>query len=151
MRIQQNDQVRLAYTGRFEDRTVFITSDATVADEHDLTGDSFEPLTFTVGHGEVIEGLDTAVRGMEQGETATVTVPPESAYGEHEADRVREYDPDTFEGMVGHEPEVGMHVEAQNDRHGDVTAVSEGVVEVDFNHELAGKTLVFDITVLAVS
>jgi peptidyl-prolyl cis-trans isomerase B (cyclophilin B) len=50
--------------------------------------------------------------------------------------------------MVGEDPAVGMHVHAENGLHGDVIAVREDAVEVDFNHELAGQTLVFDVEVV---
>lgn len=79
-----------------------------------------------------------------------MTIPPEDAYGEFDPDRIRTYDAETFEGMVGETPEVGLHVHAENGLHGDVTAVRDDEVEVDFNHELAGKTLVFDIEIVAV-
>jgi peptidyl-prolyl cis-trans isomerase B (cyclophilin B) len=154
--IEAGDEVRLEYVGRFEDGSVFATSKHDVADAHGLIAEDaesqdFTPLSFIVGAGEVIEGLDDAVAGMEPGEEATVTVPPEDAYGDHDPERVREYDPDTFEGMVGTAPTIGMHVEAQNDLHGDVTAITDDSVQVDFNHELAGKTLVFDITIVDVA
>jgi peptidyl-prolyl cis-trans isomerase B (cyclophilin B) len=154
--IESGDRVRTEYVGRFEDGSVFATSDPDLAAEHGLVsvdGDPTpdpRPLVFTVGRGEVIEGLDSAVRGMRVGEEATVMVPPEEAYGEYDPDRVREYDAETFEEMVGQPPEVGLHVEARNDLHGDVSAVVDGTVRVDFNHELAGRTLVFDIRVLDV-
>lgn len=152
--IEPGDRVELAYVGRFENGTVFAASDAAVAHEHGLTDDpessAFAPLSFTVGAGEVIEGLSEAVVGMRVGEEQTVTVPPERAYGDHDPERVREYDPEAFEAMVGESPTVGRHVEAQNGLHGDVTAVTEEGVQVDFNHELAGRTLVFDLRVLSV-
>lgn len=146
------DTVVLEYVGRFPDGAVFATSQPDVARKHDLVEEpgSLSPLSFTVGNDEVIPGLDEAVVGMTTGEEATVTVPPAGAYGEYDDDRVREYDPDTFEAMVGQPPEVGLHVEAAKGLHGDVTAVSGDAVEVDFNHELAGKTLVFVIEVLDV-
>ncbi|WP_144904345.1 FKBP-type peptidyl-prolyl cis-trans isomerase [Halobellus captivus] len=154
MAIQEGDRVAIEYVGRFDDGTVFGTSRYAVAAEHDLDdaqeraeGD-YEPLAFTVGADEVIEGLDGAVRGMATGETATVRVPPESAYGEIREERIREYDRETFEAMVGHAPEVGLHVHAQNGLHGDVVAVNGDSIEVDFNHELAGRTLVFEIEVV---
>jgi peptidyl-prolyl cis-trans isomerase B (cyclophilin B) len=87
---------------------------------------------------------------MSEGKTDTVTIPPEAAYGEVEDERIREYDPETFEGMVGQAPEVGMHVHAENGLHGDVVAVREDAVEVDFNHELAGKTLVFEVEIVEI-
>lgn len=152
-RVGPGDRVALAYVGRFEDGGVFAASDPSVAAENDLApGDETErqPLAFTVGANEVIPGVEDAVVGMREGEERTVTVPPEDAYGEYDEEKLREYDADAFEAMVGEPPTVGLHVEAQNDLHGDVTAVADGVVRVDFNHELAGRTLVFDIEVLAV-
>ncbi len=153
-RVGPGDEVRLAYVGRFEDGSVFATSRDEIAREADLVSAEDEaatPLSFTVGRGEVIEGLDEATRGLQVGEETTVRVPPAAGYGEYDPDRVREYDPETFEAMVGHEPEIGDHVEASNGLHGDVTAVTDDAVEVDFNHELAGKTLVFEIRVLGVT
>ena len=157
MTVEPGSTVRLAYVGRFEDGSVFATSDPELAEEHGLRSASTDeqstesPLSFTVGAGEVIPGLDEAVVGMTAGEEATITVPPEDAYGAYDPERVREYDAETFEQMVGKPPEIGLHVEAKNDLHGDVTAVSDSTVEVDFNHELAGKRLIFDVKVLAVA
>ncbi|MFB6168488.1 MAG: peptidylprolyl isomerase [Haloferacaceae archaeon] len=153
-RAEAGDRVAVAYVGRFEDGSVFATSDPAVAADNDLAPAADEtertPLTFTVGAGEVIAGLDEAVAGMTVGADRTVTVPPEDAYGEYDPEKLREYDAETFERMVGQPPEVGLHVEARNDLHGDVTAVVDGTVRVDFNHELAGRTLVFDLELLAV-
>ncbi|RLM56948.1 peptidylprolyl isomerase [Halobellus sp. Atlit-31R] len=154
MGIQTGDRVAIEYVGRFEDGTVFGTSKYAVATEsglaaaEDRTASDYGPLSFTVGDGEVIRGLDDAVRGLSVGDERTVEIPPDAAYGDVDSDRLREYDRETFEGMVGEPPEVGLHVHAQNGLHGDVVAVREETVEVDFNHELAGKTLVFDIEVV---
>ncbi|SDX99931.1 FKBP-type peptidyl-prolyl cis-trans isomerase [Halobellus clavatus] len=154
MTVEPGDEIAVEYVGRFEDGTVFGTSKYEIAIEHDLADereadpDSYGPLTFVVGDGQVIEGLDEAVRGMAVGESDTVRVPPEAAYGEVREDRIREYDAETFESMVGESPEVGLHVHAENGLHGDVVAVREDTVEVDFNHELAGRTLTFEIEVV---
>jgi peptidyl-prolyl cis-trans isomerase B (cyclophilin B) len=156
MAIEPGDGVTIEYVGRFEDGGVFDTSRADVASEHGLqdaqgTDDSdYAPLSFTVGAGEIIEGIDEALVGMSEGDEVTIRVPLEKAYGEADPERVREYDAETFEAMVGKVPEVGLHVHAENGLHGDVTAVRADTVEVDFNHELAGRTLVFDIEVLEV-
>ncbi|KAB1197809.1 MULTISPECIES: peptidylprolyl isomerase [Haloferax] len=156
MTIDSGDRVAIEYVGRFEDGSVFNTSQYEVAVEHGLfdaqerSKEDYAPQSFVVGAGEVIEGLDEAVVGMAVGDEATVTVPPENAYGEFDDERVRTYDPEAFEAMVGEEPEVGLHVHAENGLHGDVIAVRDDAVEVDFNHELAGKTLVFDVEVVAV-
>jgi FKBP-type peptidyl-prolyl cis-trans isomerase 2 len=141
MTIESGDHVAIAYVGRFEDGTIFNTSWYDVAVEHGLFDaqerprEEYAPRSFVVGAGEIIDGLDEAVVGMSVGETATVTVPPENAYGEFDDERVRTYDPDVFEEMVGQEADVGLHVHAENGLHGDVIAVRDDAVEVDFNHE----------------
>ncbi|MFC5366452.1 FKBP-type peptidyl-prolyl cis-trans isomerase [Salinirubrum litoreum] len=154
MSIEADDRVTLEYVGRFPDGTVFDTSRESVAVEHGLVDTdretSFEPLTFVVGAEQVIEGLDGRVRDLSVGDEATLEIPPEEAYGPVDDARIREYETETFAGMVGQEPEVGLHVHAENGLHGDVIAVTEETVEVDFNHELAGKTLVFEVEILAV-
>jgi peptidyl-prolyl cis-trans isomerase B (cyclophilin B) len=154
--VEPGDTVVLEYVGRFETGGVFDTSRADVAEAHGLLEaqgrepDDYAPLAFTVGAGEVIEGLDEGLVGLAVGAEETIEVPPEGAYGEFDPARVQEYDPETFEGMVGQQPEIGMHVHAENGLHGDVTAITEESVEVDFNHELAGKTLVFEVEVVDV-
>lgn len=156
MPIERGDGVTIHYVGRFEDGSLFDTSRQEVARQEDLItaqGNEpadYAPLSFTVGRGDIIEGIDEALVGMAEGDETTIEVPPEKAYGEFEAEKLREYDPEAFEAMVGQEPEVGVHVEAKNELHGDVTAVREDAVQVDFNHELAGRTLVFDIEVIDV-
>ncbi len=68
---KEGDTVRVHYTGKLKDGTVFDTS-----------GDR-APLEFTIGGGQVIPGFEQAVVGMEPGETKTATIPPEEAYGPH--------------------------------------------------------------------
>jgi peptidyl-prolyl cis-trans isomerase B (cyclophilin B) len=147
MSVEDSDRIVVEYIGRFADGTVFSTSRQEVAIKHGLTTEGCDPLVFTVGSEEVIEGLDQAVRGLSTGEETTVEIPPEAAYGPVRNDRIREYDCETFEGMVGEPPSVGLHVEAENGLHGDVVAVRNNTVEVDFNHELAGKTLYFELQI----
>ena len=152
--VEQGDTVVVEYVGRFENGGVFDTSRYEVAEEYGLAEaqdreeSDYKPLAVTVGDGAVIEGLDEGLVGLTVGEEATIEAPPEQAYGEFSDERVREYDLETFEGMVGQEPEIGLHVHAENGLHGDVTAITDEHVEVDFNHELAGRTLLFDVEVV---
>lgn len=156
MAIEEGDTVVLEYVGRFEDGTLFDTTRYEVAAEHgldeaqDRDEDDYTTLSFSVGEGEVIPGVDDGVIGLSEGETTTLVIPPEEGYGEFDPERVREYNAETFEGMVGKEPEVGMHVTAENGLHGDVITVTDSTVEVDFNHELAGKELHFEIEIIDV-
>jgi peptidyl-prolyl cis-trans isomerase B (cyclophilin B) len=154
--VEPGDTVIVEYVGRFESGGLFDTSRYEVAAEHGLAEakdrdeSAYKPLAVTVGDGAIIEGLDEGLVGLSVGEEATIEVPPEKGYGEFSDEKVREYDHETFEGMVGQEPEIGLHVHAENGLHGDVTAITDESVEVDFNHELAGKTLLFDVEVVDV-
>ncbi|MFP4188866.1 MAG: peptidylprolyl isomerase, partial [Halobacteriales archaeon] len=110
----------------------------------------YVPLEFKVGAGEVVQGFDEGVVGMEEGETDEITVPPEKGYGERSEENVVEYDREEFRESLGEEPEVGMHIHTEQ-AHGNIIEVEDDAVTVDFNHELAGETLVFEIEVVEVA
>jgi len=151
MAIEEGDTVRIEYVGRLEDGSIFDTSDKVLAETTGLIEDDpdrdFAPLTIDVGEDSVIPGVQEALLGMEEGEEKTVTVPPEKGYGEHTEDRVARYDRDTFEEMLGREASVGADVETEQGLPGEVIAVEDDTVVVDFNHELAGETLEFELEV----
>ncbi len=77
------DTVSVHYTGTLDDGTIFDTSRESVARENDIYNPArvYSPLEFTLGSGQMIPGFDRAVRGITPGETKTVTIPPEEAYG----------------------------------------------------------------------
>jgi peptidylprolyl isomerase len=80
-----------------------------------------------------------------------VTVPPEAGYGHREEERVVTFERAEFDRILqGGEPELGMHVQDQQGTLGEVTAIDEESVEVDFNHELAGETIEFEVEILDV-
>jgi len=155
MTISDGDSVTIEYVGRLPDGTVFDTSDEGLARETGLAEENpkrqFEPLTVEIGDEKVISGLEAALRGLEAGDSELVRIPPEKAYGEHTEDRVGEYDRAEFEEMLGgREAEEGVQVETEDGLPGRVTEVDEGTVTVDFNHELAGEMLEFEIEILDV-
>jgi len=155
MAIATGDTVTLEYTGRLDDGTVFDTSLESVATEEGLAEDQpereYQPLTVDIGEGRIIEGLEDALIGMEAGDEETVTIEPEQAYGERTDDRVVEYDADEFREMLGgREPEEGLELQTEQGMPGVVTDVSEDTVDVDFNHELSGETLEFEVEVVSV-
>jgi len=140
IRADKGDIVKVRYTGRLADGTVF---DASPDDR---------PLHFILGRREVIDGFDAAVTGMYLGEKKSVQIPPEQAYGLHEAGRV-----ETVERRLlppGVELQVGRQLELTfaNDERMLVlvTGLSEATVTLDGNHPLAGKTLFFDLELQAV-
>lgn len=155
MVIEPGDAVTLEYVGRLADGEVFDTSDRALAQQAGLAGENegrvYQPLTVEIGEDPVIPGLQKALVGMEAGDQACVTVPPERGYGHRTAERVGEYDREAFGAMLGdRELEEGVEVEADNGLRGRVVDIGRETVTVDFNHELAGETLTFEIEILDV-
>lgn len=137
---ESGDSVQVHYTGKLEDGTVF-----------DSSRDK-EPFEFKLGEGMVISGFEDAVLELEIGETKTVNIPNDKAYGPHHPQLVMEADLSQFEGMET--PKVGMMFQIQRE-DGDpfnvvVVEVTESKVSLDANHPLAGKDLVFEIELLAI-
>jgi peptidylprolyl isomerase len=135
------DTVSVHYTGTLQDGTVFDTSRGK------------DPLTFTIGAGQMITGFDNAVRGMKVGEIKTVTLSPEEAYGQYRNDLIVELDRSQFpESMT---LTIGQKVPLQNSSGQQFTAViitiNDSTVTLDANHELAGKTLTFEIELISIN
>ncbi|WP_305041136.1 FKBP-type peptidyl-prolyl cis-trans isomerase [Geoalkalibacter sp.] len=140
IRADQGDIVKVQYTGRLSDGTVF---DASPPER---------PLQFIIGRGEVIPGFDQAIIGMYQGGRKTLTLAPEQAYGAHRAELVEDVQrsvlPENLPLEVGRQLEV---TSAEGHRFVVlVTAVAEDSVTLDANHPLAGRELTFDIELLGV-
>jgi len=132
---RDGDTVKVHYTGRLQDGTVFDTSIGS------------EPLEFTLGQGQIIPGFEQAVIGMQVGESKTVTIPVEQAYGPRRDDMVLEIERDRLPEDL--EPQVGMQLQMNRGDGGimivTITEVSETTVKIDANHPLAGQDLTFDI------
>jgi len=142
-------------TGRLADGPeageVFETTDVDVALESGVYHDhrDFKPLEFRVGEGHVLPGIDEAVQGMEPGETRTVTLDPPEAYGPADEDSVVTFPRDHLDAGSG-PVAVGELVRSDRGDTGWVTDVSDTGVTVDFNHELAGERVEFEIRLLEV-
>lgn len=132
---KHEDTVRVHYTGRLSDGTVFDTS----LDK--------EPLEFTLGAGQVIPGFEEAVVGMNPGESKTVEVPAELAYGPRREELM--FWVDRSEVPPDLELEIGQRLVLRQapDRSIWVTVIdlSESSVTLDANHPLAGQDLTFEI------
>ncbi|MFC6988534.1 peptidylprolyl isomerase [Haloplanus sp. GCM10025708] len=156
MAIATGDSVTLEYTGRLDDGTVFDTSIESVAEETGLADAQpdreYSPLTVEMGEGQIIPGLEEALSGLTESETRTVTVPPEKGYGEWTDEHVQEFDTEELRQALGDEQLAeGAYLQAQNGDHGEIVDVGDETVRVDFNPELAGETLEFEIQIVDVN
>ena len=138
--VQFGDNVKVHYTGTFDDGQMFDTSEGG------------EPLEFTVGAHQVIAGFERAMVGMQLGETKTVVIPPGEAYGEREEELIQRMPREKFR-LGGAEPELGMAIEMRTP-DGNlpviITQLNETSVTLDANHPLAGETLHFALTLIEI-
>lgn len=143
------------FTGRIADGEdagePFDTTDVDVALDEGIYHDhrDYKPLEFRVGEGRVVDGLDEAVREMSVGEEHTVRVDPERAFGEYDDEtKVVELARSDLEARSDVTAEPGELVRAETGETGWITEVDDETVTVDFNHELAGREIEFEIRLL---
>lgn len=139
-KIQVGDSVIVNYTGKLEDGTIFDSS---------LT-EGREPLSSRLGEGKLIKGFEDGLIGMSVGETKTIEIEPENAYGSYNELMIAEVPKDnmpqnvkvgeTLQGMSPQGPVIVKVIEVKDD-----------VIIIDANHPLAGKKLIFDLEVVGVS
>lgn len=147
MKVENGDVVKVDYTGKFENGEVFDTTKEDIAKEHRIySGErEYEPLEVKVGIDQVIDGFDKALVGMRQGEEKEAEIFPEEAYGERKMGLIRTIPLQVFtENKIT--PKPGMQI-GTDDGVATITKVEDENVEVDFNHPLAGKKLIFEIRV----
>ena len=134
------DTVKVHYTGKLEDGTVFDSSRQR------------EPLEFTLDGSSVIPGFEQAIIGMNPGESKTVSIPATEAYGPHHQEMLLKVKPDQLGPDT--KPQVGQQLKVHR---GDdesfvvkVTEISEESVTLDANHPLAGMDLVFELELVEI-
>lgn len=138
---KQGDTVKVHYTGKLMDGTIFDSSE------------DREPLEFTIGAGQIIPGFEEAVVGMQPNESKVVNIKAENAYGPHRDDLVVSVPEAQFPMQI--EPQVGDQVEVKmqngDSRLATVAQVKNQHVTLDINHVLAGKDLKFDILLVEIA
>jgi len=146
---KQGDTVRVHYTGRLPSGEVFDSSEC--SDDGCGCGDG-SPLEFTIGSQQVIPGFEAGVVGLAPGESRTVTIPVEEAYGPHKPEMVfdvpRDQVPDHIDLTMGNHLQM-----SQEDGQAFtvlITGVTDTMVTLDANHPLAGRELVFDLKLVEI-
>ncbi|WP_048160668.1 FKBP-type peptidyl-prolyl cis-trans isomerase [Thermococcus sibiricus] len=150
MKVEKGDFVVFNYIGKFENGEVFDTTYEDIAKEAGIYMEdrTYGPLGANVGVGELIPGMDEGLIGMEVGEKKTITIPPEKGYGIPRDDLIIDVPTSEFE-KAGIEPIEGAYIMTDSGI-ARITAVGEENVTLDFNHPLAGKTLVFEVEIVDV-
>ncbi len=137
-RVKENDTVTVVYEGTVNNGDTFESSSDT------------GPLEFTMGTQSVMPLFEEAVLGMAVGESKSINIPPQDAYGVRHDELVQDIDrailqeKDVQPGMT-----LGLDMEKDGKKHkipATVTAIKDDAVTVDFNHPLAGQTLTYSIT-----
>ena len=106
----------------------------------------YGPRLIAVGEGWVLSGLDEEIKKMDAGQKKEIELPPEKAFGARDPTQTRMVPLRKF-GEREHELEVGDSVDIDN-RAGIIRFIGSGRAQVDFNHRLAGKSIIYDIEVL---
>lgn len=140
MEAKTGDKVRVHYTGRLIDGTIFDSSEGR------------DPLEFTVGAGQMIKGFDAGVQGMRVGDKKTLQIPAAEAYGERDEEAIIEFPAENVPSDMKLEP--GMQLSLRN-QYGQpvpvvVLEIREEHIIMDANHSLAGKELVFDVELVEI-
>ena len=137
---KDGDTVRVHYTGRLDDGSEFDSSKGR------------DPIEFKIGDGDILKGVEDAVVGLEPGQSNSVTLPAQDAYGERRDDMIQEIERNVLPGDI--EPEVGLQLQAQspggNPMLLTITEVEDEKITVDANHPLAGKDLTFDLELVEI-
>lgn len=138
---KDGDVVKVHYTGRLEDGTVFDSS----VDR--------APIEFRLGEGQIIPGFERLVRGMQVGESRSAAIPVEDAYGPRRDEMVLQVGHEHFPDDLN--PSVGQRLEMERE-DGEVlqvtvTDVSDAGVTIDANHPLAGHALKFDVELVEIA
>ncbi len=138
--VKDGDTVKVNYTGRLADGSVFDSTDGR------------DPFQFTLGEKQIISGFEQAVIGMNPGESKIVRIEADQAYGPYHEDFIQEVARDSF--PEGSEPELGDQYESpsSDDKSLVVTVIeiTDSKVKLDANHALAGKDLTFNIELVEI-
>ncbi len=149
MGLKDGDFVLIEYTARVKETgNVFDTTNEEIAKKEGVYDSNkvYGPILVVIGRGWVIKGLEEALKEMNVGEEKEVEIPPEKAFGQRDPSKVKVFSMREFKRR-GINVKVGDVLDFGG-ATGIVKSITGGRVVVDFNHPLAGKTLVYKIKIL---
>ena len=148
MALQKGDFILIDYVAKVkETNEVFDTTKEDVAKKEHLhkEGELHEPELVVVGESWVLKALDDALTTMEIGKPCTVEISPEKGFGQRDPEKIKRV---PIKQLYAKEinPVVGARIEFQG-KNATIRSVGAGRVLLDFNAPLAGRTLIYDVTV----
>ena len=140
-KVKKGDTVKVHYTGTLKNGEIFDSSQ------------NKEPLEFTMGQGQLIPGFERAVENLNVGESTTVNIPSEEAYGEMRDDLIISIPKNQLPADIT--PELGMQLQV-NQENGQpvpvrIVEITDENLTLDANHPLAGEDLTFEIKLIEVA
>ncbi|MFA9426854.1 peptidylprolyl isomerase [Natronorubrum sp. A-ect3] len=145
--LQNGAFVEIDYTAYTADGDQLVdTTDPDVAEEEgvDDQGQEFKPRTIVLGEGHIFDGVEEALVGSEVGDSGTVTIPAEEAFGEYDADDVQTVSAEKIDEDDRY-PGANVQVDGQQ---GYISTIIGGRARVDFNHPLAGEDVEYEYEIL---
>ena len=139
MQIEQGTKVKLHFSLALEDGSLI-----------DSNFDK-QPASFIIGDGNLLPGFESAILGLESGQKREFTIPPENAFGQHNPQNVQDVDRTNF---AEDKLEIGAMLSFQNgdgELPGVIIGIEDEKVMIDFNHPLAGQSILFTVEILQIS
>ncbi len=149
MSLQKGDFILINYTARVkETKAVFDTTLEEIAKKEHLykEGEIFEPKLVVVGEGWVLKAVDESLTSMKLKKAKTVEVPPDKAFGPRDPEKVKRVPLKQLLAKDVQNPTIGMRID-YNGKMATIRSMGAGRVLLDFNPPLAGKTLIYDVTI----
>lgn len=139
-KVKEGDMVQILCEGRLADGRIFYKNDEK------------NPIKLVVGEGTIFPALEQEILDMKSGESKTVTLDPSEAFGEHQHELVvvtskERFNPD-LKLALGHK--VSIDLTAGKKLIGTIIEIDDEIITIDFNHPLAGQTVVFTVTVVSI-
>jgi peptidylprolyl isomerase len=149
MTLQKGDFILINYTAKVkETNEVFDTTiEETSKKEHlHKEGEIYEPKLVVIGEGWVLKTLDESLTTMKLNKATSVEIPPEKAFGPRDPEKIKRVPLKHLLAKDVHNPTIGMRIE-YGGKNATIRSIGAGRVLLDFNPPLAGKTLVYEVTV----
>lgn len=146
--VNNGDFIIIEMTGKAaETGEIFDTTNEEVAKEHGLYSEDriYGPKLVVVNDGWVLKGLDQKLRGVKPGETTTIEIAPEDAFGERDTNNIQLI-PFRILRSKGVNPIIGSEIEIDG-RNAVIRSVGAGRVQVDYNHPLSGRNIIYEVNV----